>query len=595
MMAHYAESAITEIKNKLSIADVVSNYVTLTRRGDRLWGLCPFHTEKTPSFSVSPDRGFFKCFGCGKGGSMFDFVMEMEHVDFSESVRILAKRAGVELKQETEAEKARRSFEESLQELYAKLANAFNYILLNSAQAAKAREYLQRRKVSADSIRRFCLGYAPSDPKWLYGFLTKGHYSAEFLARSGLFSARNAQWPLFADRLMFPIRTWQGRFVAFSGRDLSGNSRAKYINTPETELYKKGNMLFGMFEGLDAIKKTGSFVLCEGNFDVVSLQQSGVSNAVAPLGTAFTADQVALLHRYCSKGSLLLDSDGAGQSAAQKALVLCQQNGVESSVISLNGVKDPSELLEKEGEQALSEACANPSNGFDYLVQLALKRYDIRQPKAKYLIFKEVKPFLDATDSEIERQGYVRKLADRIGVSEQQILEDYRREHSGDTVKRPESDAGEEKTITIDTDLSLMLMLAKQRDLFSKYKSSLSIGLLDNGYARSIYAVLEDARRLGYTSDEVLLQMIADPDLRKLVTRAFASELYDSENVERDVGELIRKIRLKDLRRRRSDVLGVLKISQGGGTDQEGEKELLGRIQELDRQIEDLKNGSSEQ
>ncbi|MGP1419242.1 MAG: DNA primase [Sphaerochaetaceae bacterium] len=589
-MAKFSESVINQIKARTTITDVVSSYVTLSRKGDRLWGLCPFHNEKTPSFSVVEDKGFYKCFGCGKGGSMFDFVMEIEHVSFPEAVELLAKKTGVQLKEETDAEKKRRSFEETLLNLYEKLSSAFHYILLNAPEASKAREYLEKRRITKESQERFLLGYAPADTDWLYGFLIKNHYSPEFLARSGLFSARNGKWPLFADRIMFPIRTWQGNCVAFGGRDLSGTSRAKYINTPETELYSKKNLLFGLYEGLAAIKNRKSVIICEGNFDVISMQQSGMENTVAPLGTAFTPEQAKLLRRYCEKATLLFDSDAAGQNAVYKGIIRCQEFGLESSVINLGSDKDPSEALEKEGPEALAESCANLSNGFDYLVHLALKRYDVRQPKAKFLVFKEVRPFLEATASEIERQGYIKKLADILNVSEQRILEDYQ---SGGDIRREktaEIEATNTKAsdIKMDSDMYLMLLLANNRGLFEKFKSSFKIGLIRNDDAMSVYAALEDAQRLGYKTDEVMLQLIGSDSLREVVRESFSSDMYKDKDADKHIAESIKLAQIRDLEEKRASVLGVLKInSQTNGS--ESDLELLSQIQDLDRRIQELK------
>ncbi len=285
-MAKISESVLEQIKARIPLSEVVSDYVTLSARGGgRLWGgLCPpFHEEKTPSFSVVDEQGFYYCFSCKKGGSMFDFLMEMEKVSFVESVKMLSRRANIELADETEEDRGKRDLKETLFELYDKIAGSFHYLLVNSKQAEQARTYLRDRNVSEAMWERFNLGYAPSDGYWLYAFLRKHHYSDDLLKQSGLFSQNNPKFPLFRDRLMFPIRNWQGKTVAFGGRDLTGTSKAKYINTPETMIYSKKHNLYGLYEALDTIKKSQKAILCEGNFDVVALHQSGFTNAMAPL------------------------------------------------------------------------------------------------------------------------------------------------------------------------------------------------------------------------------------------------------------------------------------------------------------------------
>ena len=254
-MAKVSDSVLEQIKARLSLSEVVSDYVTLSSRGGRLWGLCPFHEEKTASFSVVDDQGFYYCFSCKKGGSMFDFVMEMEKVPFIESVKILARKANVELAEETPDDRKKRDLTETLYDLYDKIAGSFHFLLVSSPVGQKGRDYLKERRVDEAMWERFNLGYAPTDASWLYNFLRKRHYSDDLLRQSGLFSQNNTSYPLFRDRLMFPIRSWQGRTVAFGGRDLSSTSKAKYINTPETAIYSKKHNLFGLYESLDTIKK----------------------------------------------------------------------------------------------------------------------------------------------------------------------------------------------------------------------------------------------------------------------------------------------------------------------------------------------------
>ncbi|MGH0053734.1 MAG: DNA primase, partial [Sphaerochaetaceae bacterium] len=403
-MAKISESVLEQIKERIPISEVVSDYVTLSARGGRLWGLCPFHQEKTPSFSVVDEQGFYYCFSCKKGGSMFDFIMEMEKVSFIEAVRILARRVHVELADETEEDRSKRDLKETLFELYDKIAGSFHYLLRESKQAEHARSYLNERKVNHTMWEQFNLGYAPSDGSWLYSFLKKHHYSDELLGKSGLFSQNNPKFPLFRDRLMFPIRNWQGRTVAFGGRDLSGTSKAKYINTPETVIYSKKHNLFGLYESLDTIKKSQKAILCEGNFDVVALHQSGFTNAMAPLGTSFTAEQGKLLRRYCTSVQILFDSDQAGQNAAQKALVIAQNLGMENSVLALKDAKDASQLVQEKGEEALQNELHHAVQGFHYLVNNAVNQYDTLTPKGKTSVFHAVRPYLDVTQSSIEKQ-----------------------------------------------------------------------------------------------------------------------------------------------------------------------------------------------
>ena len=350
-MPIYTDSTINAIKTRLTMTEVVQSYIPVVTRSGRNWAKCPFHgngNERTPSFAINDRNGFYHCFGCGESGDMFTFVEKMDHVTFNEAVEILANKAGVEL--ETRQGTGERKDKDQLETLYdlnKRISGTFHYLLLNSAEAGKAREYLARRGISETMIERFELGYAPSDPSWLHAFLTKKGYSEEVLRSSGLFSPNSYPYPMFADRLMFPVRSWQGRYIAFSGRDLSGRDNVpKYKNTSDTPVYSKRHNLFGLYQALDTLKKgKEAAVIVEGNFDVVSLQQSGVTSAVASLGTALTEEQVKLLSRYVDRIDLMFDSDEAGQKSTDKAIAIIHRAGLECRVHHLSRGKDASEIL----------------------------------------------------------------------------------------------------------------------------------------------------------------------------------------------------------------------------------------------------------
>ncbi len=591
-MAKYSEAVIEDIKNRLPVSEVVSQYVKLTRKGDRHWGLCPFHHEKTPSFTVLDSGGFYKCFGCGKGGSIFDFVMEMEHVSFPEAVEILAKKAGIELKEESEGEKRQYSKQKAIGELYDRLYKTYHTILLTHPQAQAARDYLAKRKVSADTIEKFQLGYAPDDPKWLYGFLRKNNYSDEVLKESGLFSRNYETLPLFRNRIMFPIRTWQGNCVAFGGRDLSGESRAKYINTPDTAIYSKRNVLFGFYESLSTIKEKKEITLCEGNFDVISLHQAGLTYAAAPLGTAFTEEQAKLIKRYCDRVNLLFDSDSAGQNATAKALLICQKLDLSNFVVKLEGAKDASQMLEEQGGQTLAKSAVNAVTGFSYLVSSALKMYDIRQPKGKSSVFKEVRPYLDATSSDIERQGYIKYLSDVLRIPEEKILSDYMKQRGTE----PEPKEEEKATIGIaynplkaSTELNAMLILMKNRDLFERFRTKVKVSDMVDPLARKLYTVLEDASRQDVRTPEILLQMIEQQELKDLTVTAFASPMYDRSNAEKVLEDAVLQIRLRRLEEKRNRVLRLLSSGEMENMDASEVGQYLSMKASLDKDIEELK------
>lgn len=594
-MAKYSEAVLESIKARLPMSEVVSQYVRLNRKGDRWWGLCPFHHEKTPSFTVMDNGtdGFYKCFGCGKGGGIFNFIMEMEHVEFPEAVEMLARKAGIELKEESEQEKKEYSKQKTIADLYNRIIKTFHHVLLNNPGAEEARAYIAGRGITAETCEKFMLGYVPDSASWLYNFLRKNNYSDEILSESGLFSKDYGNSAFFRNRIMFPIRTWQGNCVAFSGRDLSGQSRAKYKNSPETVLYSKRSVLFGFYEGLKAIKEKKEIIICEGNFDVISLHQAGFENSCATCGTALTEEHLKLIKRYCDRIYLLFDSDSAGQNATSKALMLCQKADLANFVMRIDGAKDASELLEKDGPEAVQKCCVNSVPGFSYLVSSALKLYDIRQPKGKSSVFKEVKPYLDATSSQIERQGYIKYLSNVLRVSEEQIVSDY----SNKARELPEQEQvtpvikQRYNVLKTSTELTALLILLKNRDRFEQFRNEVKLGSLTDDGAKKLYTVLEDAIRQGIRTDDVILQMIDDEGLKDLAVSAFTSDMYRRMDVESTLENAVYQIKLRQLEEQRSCVLRMLNGSEMDMVNEDELADLLSRKVCLDKEIQELKDG----
>ncbi|AEC01847.1 DNA primase [Parasphaerochaeta coccoides] len=589
-MAKISESVIEQIKSRLTISEVVSAYVNLTYRGGRHWGLCPFHHEKTASFSVLNEKGLFHCFGCGKSGSMFDFVMEMDHLTFGESVSVLARKAGVELREETPEDKRKRTESEALQELYDRLTNSFRYILQNSDRAAHARRYLENRGISLEIQEKFGLGYAPAPSQWLYDFLTDKHYSASLLEASGLFSKRNERVSIFRDRLMFPIRTWQGKTVGFGGRDLTGESTAKYINTPETAIYSKRSVVYGLYEALSELKSRKHAILCEGYFDVMAMHQSGFTTAVAPLGTAFTTEQCKQLHRYCDSISTLFDSDAAGQNATGKALVICQDMGIENNVMLLDHAKDAADVLEKNGSEALGKMLENKTPGFEYLVLSAINMYDVKTPKGKSAVFSHVRSYLEATDSEIERQTYIHRLAEILHVDDASIVEDlHHRSSAQETRKKaPEtSPVSIPNLARVSSDMFLMLCLATKREEFPVIRNRINVADLEDSLAVDLFTLLEDATRndLGKT-DEVFLQMIDDERLKQLVAISFQSGAF-GHNLQKGIDSSLDRITLRKFEKKKKAMEDILGFAENETPDENSSeiRRLVLDIQEVNQEI----------
>ena len=600
-MPVYSDATINSIKTRLTMSEVVQSYIPVVTRSGRNWAKCPFHgngNERTPSFAINDKDGFYHCFGCGESGDMFTFVEKMDHVSFSEAVEILARKAGVELERVSGTSEHRDKDElEALFDLNQRIASSFRYFLTNSEEGQKARDYLASRGVTKEMSERFQLGYAPSDTSWLYSFLRKKGYTDDLLKKSGLFSPNNFPYPMFADRLMFPVRSWQGRYIAFSGRDLSGRENVpKYKNTSDTPVYSKRHNLFGLYEALDSLKKGDKpAVIVEGNFDVVSMHQAGITTAVASLGTAFTEEQVKLLSRYVHRIDLMFDSDEAGQKSTDKAISLIHQKGLECFVHKLTKGKDASEIIEREGVEALYNDFKSSQSAFQYLVTKASEKYNISSGRGKSDFVRFLSPFLLSTESSVERDTYIQTLSSLLSVSEESIRADVSLPESG---RRAEED---ERSITqsapgrkfnpaaVSIDLFAMLYLANHRDLFPEYRGKISFGDLKDREAQTIYMALENAMRNDITTNEIFLTLINDEGVRNITAASFALDEYTG-NVQRSaLDEAADRMTLRGMEERREVLMSQLK-SFSDSLDDEQISEALERKKDLDHSISVLKS-----
>lgn len=603
ILPRFTDRTISEIKNRISIRDVMSNYATIeSRGGGQFWVKCPFHgggNEKTASCKLNIERGTYYCFGCRETGDIFTLIEKKEGLDFSGAVEYLARKAGVELEESTVSDKKSKDEKEMLYDLYSRLASMFAFYLKERPEGEEAREYLRKRNVSDEMREAFLLGYAPKSPGFLYAFLRKKGYSEDFLAKSGLFSQKNPKWPLFTDRLMFPIRDRQGRVIAFSGRDLSGSDKTpKYINSPETRLYQKKENFFGLFEAKKSIAAGSWPILCEGNFDVVAMHQAGFTSALASLGTSFTEEQGALIRRWYPeiKGfNLLFDSDEAGQKSSERAILILNRLGFAVKAHKFTSAKDASELLEKGGKSAVEKEFAPAIDGYDYLVQTYAKRYDIQSAKGKSGFIRAIGNFILGNESPIERDSYIMSLAVYLNASEEAVREELNRGQieSGSAADQSSNlndiNTGNKGGRRISIDLFLMLYLANHRSLFrTEYRRKIAFADLEDNEAQIIYMALENAIRNGVESDELFLTLINDERCRNDVAATYALDEYRDDD-PKAIDEAVDRIALRALEKRRVLINNQLRLYSGTLNSEESQ-ELLRSKSDLDKEIEEYKH-----
>jgi DNA primase len=429
-----SSEAKDEIRRRTDVVALVSAHATLKKAGRYYKGLCPFHQEKTPSFHVDPDRGLFHCFGCGKGGDIFDFVMLTANLTFTEAARDLARRAGVALDTSPEAARRASEREQVLRALDAALGYYSAALAAGTPAASKARAYLERRGLSPQIVQAFQLGYAP--PAWdgLLSALRARGYTPDVLERAGLVVARSGgegHFDVFRDRLMFPILDLQDHVIAFGGRALD-DAQPTYLNSRETVAFAKGRTLYGLNRARDAIRELGESLVVEGYMDALACHQFGFPQAVASLGTALTPDQVALLRRFAPRVVLVYDSDQAGEAATERGLTLFEEAEVSGRVAVLPAGDDPDTFLRTRGPDAFRRLVAEAAPMFDYRMERAVRRHDPGSREGRLGMSDEVLTVIQSVTNPVRRAEYLRALAERLALPEDALRQRLRaRERRG--------------------------------------------------------------------------------------------------------------------------------------------------------------------
>ena len=458
---YYSDELIEEVRSKNDIVDVISSYVKLQKKGSSYFGLCPFHNEKSPSFSVSRQKQMYYCFGCGAGGNVFTFLMEYENYSFLEALKYLADRAGVELpRQELSKEARERADTKAILLEINKAAARYFYIQLKERQGERALAYLKGRQLGDDTIRAFGLGYANKYSDDLYRYLKGQGYQDDMIAKAGLITVdeKHGAHDKFWNRVMFPIMDANSRGIGFGGR-VMGDGKPKYLNSPETMIFDKSRNLYGLNRARSSRKSY--FLLCEGYMDVISLHQAGFTNAVASLGTALTQGHASLIKRYVKEVYLTYDSDEAGTKAALRAIPILREAGISAKVIRMEPYKDPDEFIKNLGKEAFEDRIREARNGFLFGVEVLERDYDLTSPEGKTDFLKEVARRLGEFEEDIERNNYIEAVAGRyhVGYEELRKLVVRTAVQNGlaQPVKRPEKPVKEKKEDGILTSQKILL------------------------------------------------------------------------------------------------------------------------------------------
>lgn len=593
------KASVEAVLSRTDMVAVIGEYVRLQRAGSGYKGLCPFHNEKTPSFNVVPEKGLFYCFGCQKGGDIIAFLREIEGLSFQESVERLAEKAHLQLEyegddgagEETSKEKER---QESLYELYERIAKTFHWLLTEHPSGSHAKAYLERRKVDPRIVSSFRLGYAPRSRGWLHRFLLKKGYSAEFLAGSGLFSRERPDRAFFADRIIFPITDSRGRVVAFGGRLLEGEG-PKYLNSPDSPIFHKQENLFALSAAAKAIRANRAALLCEGYMDVLAYHQSGVENAVAPLGTAFTESQARLLRRYADTVTFSFDSDEAGQKAAERALLIAAGKGLGARVLRIENGKDPAEILETKGPEELQKIATFTINGDDFVIRRARGMYDTSTAEGKALALKSLFPYMAALDSEIRLSTFADYAAREFQSKTDRVLADFEKYRSrGDSLRGREETVARPTEIRPTADLAFLAAVALYPEHFPSVRAQVEASDMDDEASRELYLALEECYRNEETSLDALLARIENLGLRNFLMGKAASGEY-SIQTDRLVRDGILNVRERSLERRRAKFHRQM---GEGDLDREAaglsQHDLLFEMMSIDQELKKIKEERNE-
>lgn len=414
---YYSDELVEEVRQRNDIVDIISGYVNLKKKGGNYFGLCPFHNEKSASFSVSPGKQMYYCFGCGAGGNVFTFIMNYENYTFAEAIKLLADRAGIALPEIEDSKEAREkeNRRKTLLQINKEAATYF-YYQLRAPQGRVGLDYLRGRQLSDETMNRFGLGYSNKTSNDLCQYLRHKGYPDELIRESGVavFNEKYGMSDKFWNRVMFPIQDVNHRVIGFGGR-VMGEGEPKYLNSPETPVFDKSRNLYGLNFARTA--RQDNIILCEGYMDVIAMHQAGFTQAVASLGTAFTSGQANLLRRYTENVILSYDSDGAGVKAALRAIGILKEAGLTGKVLNLEPYKDPDEFMKNLGREEFAKRLSQAENTFFFELRMMQKQYDLSDPEAKTKFYNEIAKKLCGFSEEVERENYTEAVAEKYNIS----------------------------------------------------------------------------------------------------------------------------------------------------------------------------------
>lgn len=551
----YSEEIVDAVREKNDIVDIISPYVRLTKRGANYVGLCPFHNEKTPSFSVNTDRQSFHCFGCGVGGNSISFVMKYENLTFTEAIKQMADKAGINLPEEYDNPESRRraDLRTRLFEIY-KEAAKFYYFQLRGDYGEYPMSYLKNRGLTDKTINDFGLGYSVKSSNALYNYLKSKGYSDELMIKAELvvFKEGKGIFDMFWNRVIFPIMDQNSKVIAFGGR-VMGEGEPKYLNSKETDIFNKRRNLYGL--NFAKHSRSSFMLLCEGYMDVIALHQAGFTNAVASLGTALTEEQARLIARYVKEVIITYDSDGAGVKAALRALPILKSAGVRTKILKLAPYKDPDELIKAVGREEFEERIKNAENSFNFELSNIEKGFNLSEPEGKTEFLNKVAERLTDFEEELERENYIAAVAEKYFVSKETLTKLVNKIGGAKEIRETYREAGErikkdDRTNTADegllkTNRFLLSIIADKPEYYNRIKNIVSAQdfatPLYKDVARRLFVQIEEGRKPKVA--EIISRYESGED--QALVAAIFEEKFETEIDEKEREKAFKEIVIK--------------------------------------------------
>lgn len=558
---YYSDDLIEEIRSKNDIVDVISSYVKLKKQGATYFGLCPFHNEKSPSFSVTPGKQMYYCFGCGEGGNVYSFIMKYENYSFLEAVKMLADRAGVTLPEAeySEEEKRRADLKSSLLEINKKAAMYFHH-QLKTEKGQIGMRYFKERGLDDEIIVRFGLGYSNKTSDDLYRYMKTFGYSDEILKESGLFSfSERGTFDKFWNRVMFPILDINSRVIGFGGR-VMGEGEPKYLNSPETKIFEKSRNLYGM--NYARVSRKSYLLICEGYMDVIALHRAGFTNAVAALGTAFTDQHAMLIKRYVKEAVLTFDSDDAGRRAALRAIPILKRAGIAMKVLDMTPYKDPDEFIKNMGADEYQKRIDNATNSFIFEIKMMREGYDLNDPHAKAEFYNRAAEKLLEFPDELERNVYIEAVSREFMIPQDSLSKMVIKlalSYKGEGYKRQENDEISEKRElskkhTDDgikqAQKMLLTWLIEDDGIYEKIKKIISERDFIEPLYRTVAGMLFEQLREGKINPARILNQFIDEEEHRQAAELFNTSLREEmshDEREKALNEMVKKVKQNSL------------------------------------------------